>query len=299
MKPSSLQVWLCAIRPATLTAALGPVLVGSALAAADGAFAPAVSAAALGAAVAIQIGTNLVNDWADFAKGADNDERLGPARAVARGWLSGRTVLAAAVLSFLVAGLFGAYLLARAGWPLLLLGLSGIASGVLYTAGPAPLGYRGLGDLFVILYFGVAAVSGTYYAHTGSLSLAALLSSLAVGALATAILVVNNLRDRLTDRAAGKRTLVVRFGPRFGRTEYAGLLLGAYALVVAVALVDAGAGWGFLWPLASLPLALRAIARVGALEGAALNPELGSTALLGLAFSVLLSLGVLVQGGVA
>jgi 1,4-dihydroxy-2-naphthoate octaprenyltransferase len=187
----------------------------------------------------------------------------------------------------------------RAGWPLLVVGASGIVSGVLYTCGPAPLGYRGLGDLFVILYFGVAAVCGTYYAHTGTLSAQALTASLALGALATAILVVNNLRDLVGDRAACKRTLVVRFGPRFGRGEYAALLLSAYVLVALLAVVGGRAGLGFALPLASLPLALRAIHRVAAREGRELNPELGATARLGLIFSALLALGVMLQGGAA
>jgi 1,4-dihydroxy-2-naphthoate octaprenyltransferase len=285
------RIWLSALRPATLPAAAAPVAVGTALAAAqDRAHAPS-ALAALAVALFLQIGTNLHNDGADFARGADGPDRLGPPRAVAQGWLSARRVRRAAWVSFALATLAGLALVARAGWPLLLLGLASVASGYLYTGGRRPLAYLGLGDLFVLLFFGVVAVSGSYYAQAGSLEPAVLASSLAVGSLATAILVVNNLRDRAGDARARKATLVVRFGERFGRLEYATLVIFAYAMVLAVYAIERDAGW--LLPLVSLPIAARQIARMRRLDGAALNPELGATARLGLIFSALLSLGVL------
>jgi 1,4-dihydroxy-2-naphthoate octaprenyltransferase len=288
---SPLGAWLKTIRPATLTAALGPVAVGSALAYRDDAFDAWPALAALAGAVMIQIGTNLFNDWADFDKGADTDARLGPPRAMQRGWLSARQILTGAVLSFGAAIAIGAYLVAHAGWPLIVVGLLSVLCGVLYTGGPAPLAYTGLGDPFVLAFFGVVAVSGTYFVQVKTLTADVLLASIAVGALATAILVVNNLRDRHTDRTAGKRTLVVRFGERFGRIEYVALVAGAYLLPLLALARGGGAGW--LLPLVTLPLAIHRIRRVRKLDGAALNHELAATAQLGLVFNLLLATGVM------
>ncbi len=285
------RAWLAAIRPATLTAAIGPVAVGSALAAADGAFDVLPAAAALAGALLIQIGTNLFNDYADFVKGADTAARLGPPRAVQRGWLTARQVLGGAMGCFALAVIVGLYLVVHAGWPLVVVGALSVACGFAYTGGPAPLAYTGLGDPFVLAFFGVVAVAGTYFVQALTLTPAVIVSGVAVGAVATAILVVNNLRDRHTDRVAGKRTLVVRFGERFGRIEYVVLLAMAYA--VPVALLTAGASAGWLLPLLSLPLAARRVRRVLALDGAALNAELAATAQLGLAFNLLLATGVL------
>ncbi|HHH30993.1 MAG TPA: 1,4-dihydroxy-2-naphthoate polyprenyltransferase, partial [Polyangiaceae bacterium] len=288
--PGAIGAWVQAIRPATLTAALGPVAVGTGLAIADGAFDASVALAALLGATFIQIGTNLYNDYADFMKGADTDERLGPARAVQRGWLGPRAVKVGALLAFAVASLFGAYLIHVAGWPILVIGVLSLVSGVLYTGGPAPLAYTGLGDLFVLAFFGLAAVGGTYYAQAKTIVPEALAGGVAVGLLATAILVVNNLRDRHTDHKAGKRTLVVRFGEAFGRREYVGCIVGAYvtAGVVTVATVLRGEpSWGWLAPLLSMPLAVVETRRVMAADGAALNPRLGGTARLGLIYALL------------
>ncbi|MEZ4442424.1 MAG: 1,4-dihydroxy-2-naphthoate polyprenyltransferase [Polyangiaceae bacterium] len=291
-----LAIWLAAIRPATLTAALGPVAVGSGLALASRRFAPLIAGAALLGAVLIQIGTNLYNDYADFKKGADTEARVGPARAVQRGWLTARQVKLAAYLSFFLAAVVGLYLVAKAGVVLLAIGIASLICGVAYTGGPAPLAYTGLGDLFVMLFFGGAAVCGTYYAQVGSVHLAAVTASLAVGALATAILVVNNLRDRHTDAEAGKRTLVVRFGERFGRLEYSACLVLAYGAVAGMAVVPLLRGDtfapGWLLPWLTLPLAWREHGAVQAADGPALNPRLGGTARLGLLFSLLLAVGV-------
>ncbi len=295
-RPTALEAWLAAIRPATLTAALGPVAVGTALAASDDLLALGPAAAALLGAVMIQIGTNFYNDHADHVRGADTAERLGPARAVQRGWLSSRQILTGSLVAFALATLAGAYLVAVGGLPIALLGVLSIASGIAYTGGPLPLAYVGLGDAFVMAFFGVGAVSGTYFVQAAARGLPAvpshvLAASIAVGALATAILVVNNLRDRHTDAKARKRTLVVRFGRRFGLAEHAGLILLAYAIAPVVAWHEGRPGW--LLPLVSAPLAARCVRDVARAEGAALNPLLGATARVGLAYSLLLAVGVL------
>jgi 1,4-dihydroxy-2-naphthoate octaprenyltransferase len=290
--PSTLRVWMSALRPATLTAAVGPVAVGTALAAAEGRSHVGAALAALFGATWIQIGTNLHNDAADFERGADTAERLGPARATQRGWLSARQVRAAMYASFALATLAGLYLVGLAGWPVVVIGVLSIASAVAYTGGPLPLGYVGLGDAFVLLFFGVVAVCGTYFVQTGTVTLTALLASVAVGTLATAILVVNNLRDRRTDRHAGKRTLVVRFGARFGHVEFVALLVVAYLLPVALFVHGGATHLGWLLPLLSLPLAWREARAVLSRDGEALNPHLGGTARVGLLFNLLLALGV-------
>ena len=278
-----MRAWIAAIRPATLTAAVGPVAVGTALAHADGLPRWPAALAALAGAVLIQVGTNLVNDLADFRRGADDVDRLGPPRAVQQGWLTERAVAWGAAAAFVGAAVFGGYLVWLGGWPIAALGLASVGAGVAYTAGPWPLGYHGLGDLFVLAFFGVAAVCGTYYVQAGAVRGAALAAGLAVGALATAILVVNNLRDRHTDARVGKRTLAVRFGGRFARLEYGVLRGAAYG-------ISAAAGW--LAPLLTLPWAVIQILAVGRADGAALNPHLLRTAQLGLLFCGLLALGV-------
>ena len=291
-KPGNLVVWIAAIRPATLTAAVGPVLVGTALAQAAQVLRPLVALAALVGALLIQIGTNLFNDYADFEKGADTADRLGPARATQKGWLTPRQVLAGSIGALAAAFAVGIYLVTVGGWPIVAIGLASLACAVLYTGGPYPLAYTGLGDLFVFLFFGLVAVGGTYYLQAEAVSADALWAGAALGLLGTAILVVNNLRDRHGDAAAAKRTLVVRFGARFGRGEYVAVVLGAYALLgVAVALGHASPGW--LLPMISLPLALRRVRAIYTKDGRALNPELGATAKLGFLFSVLLAIGAI------
>jgi 1,4-dihydroxy-2-naphthoate octaprenyltransferase len=285
------RAWLSAIRPATLPAAAGPIAVGTALAVADGRAHALTAALCLVVALLLQIGVNLHNDAADFARGADAADRLGPPRAVAQGWLAPKAVARAAVIAFGLAAIGGLGLVLRGGVPLLLLGLCSIAAALAYTGGRAPLAYRGLGDVFVLLFFGVVAVCGSYYAQAKTLAIVPLVCSLAVGSLATAILVVNNLRDRDADARANKRTLVVRYGARFGRIEYAALMAFAYAVPVALFVVSESLGW--LLPLATLPLAARQLWRVNKSDGALLNAELGATARLGLAFSALLAVGVL------
>jgi 1,4-dihydroxy-2-naphthoate octaprenyltransferase len=294
-RPSTLRVWLLATRPQTLTAGLVPVMVGTAFAVRDGVAHAGAAAAALLGALAIQIGTNLFNDSEDFRRGADTAERLGPARATQRGWLTPRQVLTGCALAFAMAFAAGGFLVFRAGWPLFALGLTSVVCGLAYTGGPAPLAYHGLGDLFVMLFFGIAAVCGTYYVQAFGVPFPVILASLAVGALATCILVVNNLRDRETDARASKRTLAVRYGAAFVRAEYAALLALAYA--VPLTLVFHARGHAvLLLPLLSLPLAFRELAAIHRKDGAALNPHLGGAARLGLVYGALLSAGALLSG---
>lgn len=290
-RPSTMRVWWLALRPATLTAAVGPVFVGSAVAVSHGVFAAGPAWAALVGAMLIQIATNLFNDWADFEKGADTDQRLGPARASQMGWLAAKHVLVGGVVASGLAALVGVYLIAVAGWPIVVIGVASLACAFLYTAGPYPLGYHGLGDVFVLLFFGFVAVAGTYYVQAGTVSVDALWAGAAVGLPATAILVVNNLRDRVTDGAAGKRTLVARFGDRFGRVEYVALVLGAYLVLLGPVATGGAVGW--LAPAITLPLAIARIRAVWRASGKELNPELGRTAKWGLLFSVVLGLGVM------
>lgn len=291
-RPVGWRLWLLAARPATLLAAFVPVLVGTALAAADQAARYDVALAALLGAVAIQIGTNFFNDYADFKSGADTAARLGPTRVTQRGWVTPKQVVGASIGAFAAATACGVYLLWAAGWPVVAIGLLSIAAGVAYTGGPYPLGYRGLGDVFVFVFFGLVAVCATYYLQALRLSSACVGAAAAIGALSTAIIVVNNLRDRHTDAPAGKRTLAVRFGAAFARSEYAALLALAYVLPCAIWWLGwGGAGW--LLPLASLPLAWRATRAIRRLDGAALNPWLGRTARLEAVFGVLLAIGVL------
>lgn len=284
------QAWLSAVRPATLTAAVGPVLVGTALAADAGAVNLVAAGAALLGAMLLQVGCNLFNDAADFAKGADTEARIGPTRAVQAGLLTERQVRWASGLTFAAVVPIGLYLAWVGGWVFMGIGLAGIAAGILYTGGPYPLGYIGLGDLFVMLFFGLAAVCGTYYLQTLSMTGEVIWQALCVGALATAILVVNNLRDRHTDRAAGKRTLAVLWGERFARAEYTALL--SFALVVPIVLALTGAGWGRVLPVLTLPVVVVQIRALWIEDGAALNPHLGRTAKLGLVYSALLAVGV-------
>jgi 1,4-dihydroxy-2-naphthoate octaprenyltransferase len=285
-------VWLLACRPATLVAAFVPVAVGAACAVADAHFRAGPALAALLGAVFIQIGTNLANDVYDFERGADTAERLGPTRAVQAGLLTRGQVRAGMVIAFGLATLAGAYLTAVCGPWVVAVGLVSIACGVAYTGGPFPLGYHGLGDVFVFAFFGVVAVCGTTRAETGQVSALALWASLPVGALATAILVVNNLRDRETDAKAGKRTLAVRWGATAAVAEYALLLALAYAVPVGVAVSRHSPS--ALLPLLTLPLAVPLLRAVARERGRDLNRRLGGTARLlllhGIGWAVGLSL---------
>jgi 1,4-dihydroxy-2-naphthoate octaprenyltransferase len=288
--PSLVATWIRAARPATLTAALVPVMVGTAVAHATGGARWDTALAALLGACAIQIGTNFANDVFDAEKGADTEARLGPVRAVAAGLLSARAMRLAMIAAFAAATLFGSYLVWTSGWPIVVIGALSIASGIAYTGGPYPLGYNGLGDVFVMIFFGFVAVLGTVVVQTGELPPLGWAAAVPVGAIATAILVVNNVRDRATDVHAGKRTLIVRFGRRFGELEYAGLLALAYVVPIALAVLR-GSAWIAL-PLASAPIAVALVRRLLREEGAPLNATLAGTAKLLLLHGVLFSIGL-------
>jgi 1,4-dihydroxy-2-naphthoate octaprenyltransferase len=285
---SGLRAWMLAIRVPTLSAALVPVLVGTALAMRDYRVSAAVFAVTLCAALLIQIGTNLTNDLFDFQKGADTGERLGPVRVVQSGLISQKQVAIASAVSFGIAIVLGLYLVMVGGWPIVAIGLAAVASGIAYTGGPWPLGYHGLGDVFVFVFFGIVAVLGTFYLQAGTINGAAIMASLPVAMLVTAILVVNNLRDVDTDRRAGKRTLAVRFGPGATRLEYAVLVLGAYVIAAAIWLGGANSAWAML-PWLTLPLGLKLVRYVWRQDGAPLNLALRQTAGLHLIFGVLLA----------
>ena len=286
----SLRTWLLAARPKTLTAAVVPVVVGTGLALGQGMAVLWPALAALAGAMLIQIGTNLTNDYYDFRKGADTHERVGPTRVTQSGLIAPQTVLAAGAGCFALATLVGISLVARGGWPFVVIGLASVLAGWAYTGGPYPLGYHGLGDLFVMAFFGLVAVPGTFYAQALQLVPGVWPAAVAVGATGTMILVVNNLRDLETDARAGKQTLVVRFGRAFGRAEYVALLI--VALAMPVTMVALGwARWPVLLALLATPLAWPPLSRVLRTTGAALNPALGTTARFQAAFGLLLSLG--------
>ncbi|MGZ6098296.1 MAG: 1,4-dihydroxy-2-naphthoate polyprenyltransferase [Myxococcaceae bacterium] len=285
-----LRTWLLAARPKTLTAAVVPVVVGTGLAMGQGMAVLWPALAALAGAMLIQIGTNHTNDYYDFRKGADTHERVGPTRVTQSGLISPSTVLAAGAACFALAMLVGVSLVLRCGWPFVAIGLASVLAGWAYTGGPYPLGYHGLGDLFVMVFFGLVAVPGTFYAQALQLVPAVWPAAVAVGATGTMILVVNNLRDADTDARAGKHTLVVRFGRSFGRAEYVTLL--GVALAMPVLMVAAGwARWPVLLALLAAPLAWPPLSRVLGMTGAALNPALGTTARFQAAYGLLLAAG--------
>lgn len=283
-----------AARPRTLPAAVAPVLVGTALAWSEGSLDWLAFAAALLGALFIQVGTNLSNDYSDARRGADTEERLGPVRVTAGGLVPPRQVLIATYASFGLAVLFGIYLIAVAGPVLLLIGAASILAGVLYTGGPRPYGYEGFGELFVFTFFGLVAVTGSYYVQRLSLEWEAFALAVPVGLLASAILVVNNVRDLDTDRQAGKRTLAVRLGRERTRRLFAAMVALAYVTALVPWLFGSLGPWVLLI-LLTLPIAVPLVRTVSThSDGPTLNEALARTGLLEFAFCVLLSAGVLI-----
>ncbi|MGA1845222.1 MAG: 1,4-dihydroxy-2-naphthoate polyprenyltransferase [bacterium] len=280
-----------ASRPKTLWAALSPVIIGTALAFADGALhLPSALAAAFGA-IMIQIGTNLSNDYFDYLKGADQADRLGPKRVTQAGLIKPKAVKRGFMLVYGLAFAAGLYLTWRGGWPILVLCILSIASGILYTAGPFPLGYHGLGDLFVLIFFGLVAVGGTYYVQALRITRQVMIAGIAPGLMSTAILTVNNLRDIDTDRKAGKRTLAVRFGKRFARMEYLMSILGACLVPALLVLCCPGHAYA-LAATAVFLLAIPSITRVFREEpGPVFNVILAHTGRLLFIYSILFSIG--------
>ncbi len=297
-RPSAVRIWLMAARLRTLPAAIAPVLVGTSLALGNGTFHPLTFVAALLGAVFIQVGTNLSNDYSDARRGADTEDRLGPVRVTAGGLVPPRQVLIATYVTFGLAVLCGIYLIAVAGWELLAVGAASILAGVLYTGGPRPYGYEGLGELFVFLFFGIVAVAGSYFVQVQQLPWEAFVCAVPVGLLASAILVVNNVRDIDTDRRAGKRTLAVRLGRERTRGLYVAMLAGAFITAPLPWPLGSMNAW-LLLPWLAAPLAL-AVARVvrTRTDGASLNGALARTGMLQLVFCLLYSAGILAAGGI-
>jgi len=291
--PSGLRIWLMAARIRTLPAAVAPVLVGTSVAIERGVLRPGTFIAALLGSIFIQIGTNLANDYSDARRGADAEDRVGPVRVTAGGLVPPRQVLIATYVTFGLAVVCGLYLVVFAGIELLIVGVASIAAGVLYTGGPKPYGYEGLGELFVFLFFGVVAVTGSTFAQLQSWPWQAFVLSIPVGLLAAAILVVNNVRDLDSDKRAGKRTLAVRLGRERGRTIYALMVYGAYVAAPLPWLLGALSPWLAL-PWLTLPLAIKLVRTVREhADGPTLNAMLAQTGVLQLAFCLLLSAGVL------
>lgn len=286
------KVWLLAARPKTLPAAVAPVIIGTAMAhgMGIGVHWPSVVAALLGA-VLIQIGTNFANDYYDFVKGADTADRIGPARATQAGWIAPNRMRNAFVLVFALALLPGAYIIGRGGVPFIIIGLVSIACGILYTGGPYPLGYIGLADLFVLVFFGPVAVGGTYYLHALSISRDVVIAGLAPGLISTALLTVNNLRDIEQDRAAGKKSLAVRFGRGFARAEYVAAIVIAAGIIPAYFALTRRDYWFYAVPVlcaAAAASPVRAVLR--STDGPTLNNALAATGKLLLVFSAAFAL---------
>lgn len=292
VRAGSRQAWIMAMRPQTLPVSVGPVLVGTAVAFIEGRFRIGPALAAAAGALLLQIGSNLANDVFDFEKGADTEHRIGPPRAAQLGLLSPAALKRGMFFVFGLAMLIGVYLSVVAGPVIIALGLISIAAAIAYTGGPWPLGYHGLGDVAVFLFFGFAAVVGTTFVQVGAVPSLAWIAALPVGGLATAILVVNNLRDVETDRVAGKRTLAVRLGRSGARREWAVLVGGAYVLTLAPALL-LGVGPWILLPWLSAPRAYSLWRVVRSSEsGPELNMALAGTAKLSAIFSLLFAIGL-------
>lgn len=282
---------MLAIRPRTLPAAASGVIMGSALAWHDGFLRLDAAVACLLSALLLQIGSNLANDVFDFERGTDTPERSGPIRVTQAGLLTPAQIKRGLIIVFSLAALFGAYLAWRGGWLIILIGLAAILAALAYTAGPFPLGYHGLGDLFVFLFFGIAAVAGTYYVQAGFVSVAAWWMTIPPGLIITAILVVNNLRDLESDRKAGKRTLAVIIGAQATKIQYLLCILAAY-LVIPVAAWWEIIPWSSLLAWFSLPLALRSARLLLTERGRPLNIALAGTGQTALLFSILFWLGL-------
>jgi len=287
-----MNLWILAARPRTLGAAVVPVLAGAALAAGTGAFDTVATILIVICAVLIQIATNFFNDAIDHAKGADTAERLGPVRVTSAGLLSARAVLTMGFIVLVLAVLFSLPLVVRGGWPILALGAVSLLLTYAYTGGPLPLAYLGLGEIFVIIFFGLASLAGTFYLNTLEMSASALLAGLQIGLHSSVLLAVNNLRDIDGDRAVGKMTLAARFGMNFARRENAALVLAPF--VLGILWLPLGYLWVFLIPLVTLPPAWwLARACLAASPGREVNQLLAQAAALHAAFGLCLALGFL------
>ncbi len=289
---SSVEKWMMASRPKTLLAAFVPVIIGSSLAVADGVFNPAAAFIALLCSALIQIGTNFVNDLYDFLAGTDTKERVGPTRVLAAGLVSVKEMKIAITLVFGVTFLCGLYLVYLGGWVILLIGILSILSGIAYTAGPYPLAYNGLGDIFVFVFFGLVGTAGAYYVQSLHFTTLSILTAIPVGALITNILIVNNYRDIEQDKANGKNTLAVLFGRKFSQVQYSAFLIISYIVPVLVYIFFRQSVFVFL-PILSLPLSVKLVKMIYTYDGAQLNETLELTAKLSGIYGILFSAGLI------
>lgn len=289
---SKLESWVLASRPKTLLAALVPVIIGSSIAEHHNVFNPAAALIALLCSILIQIGTNFVNDLYDFISGKDTEKRLGPTRALASGLISVKEMKIAIFLVFALTFILGLYLVYLGGMIILLIGILSIIAGIAYTAGPYPLAYNGLGDIFAFLFFGLVGTVGTYYVQSGEFNIIAIWASIPVGALITNILVVNNYRDIEEDKSNGKNTLAVKLGKKFARFQYLAFMVLSYSILFVVYFTYNRDLFVFL-PMLSLPLAIKLIRMIYKYQGTELNKTLELTAKLSLIYGVLFAAGIL------
>lgn len=288
---SAFRIWLLAARPKTLPAGIVPVLVAGAMAyGANGFHLPSFLAALFGS-IMIQIGTNYANDLFDYRKQTDTAERIGPMRVTQAGLATPRQTAIAALIVFTLALLAGIYLVSRGGWPIVIIGLSSILFGVLYTAGPLALGYIGIADLFVLIFFGPVALAGTYYVQTLTISWPVIIAGLPFGMISVAILVVNNLRDIDTDQKGGKRTLAVRYGRKFARYQYFIMLLGAALIPIVMTLTDNAGSYLPIIAIYLLMARSTIITVFTSVDGETLNNTLAATGRLLIVFGLLFSIG--------
>jgi 1,4-dihydroxy-2-naphthoate octaprenyltransferase len=294
MTNPTLKTWLLAIRPKTLPASVAPVIIGTAMAIGDGIAHFPTALLCLCASLAIQIGTNLANDYYDFKKGTDTTERIGPIRVTQSGLIKPDIVKLAYIISFCIAGVLSIWLVYRGGWPIAVIGILAVLSGIFYTAGPCPLGYIGLGDLFVFIFFGPVAVGGTYYVQSYEMNMAVVLSGLAPGFLSVAILSINNLRDIASDHKAGKNTLAVRFGRPFAIYECLVSIISASLVPVLIYILIED----HILILTCVFLSLFAIPTMKTVsaksDGPSLNGALAHTGRLLIVYSILFSIGWIV-----
>lgn len=293
-RPSPISIWLHAIRPRIMPAAIAPIVVGTAVAVHEGAFIWWVALLALCTSILLQIGSNLANDAIDAKRGADTVERTGPTRMTATGLLTYKQVMNATWIALGLAMCTGIPLIIHGGWPFVALGIAAVISALAYTAGPFPIGYHGLGEVFVFLFFGLAAVTGTAYLQTGELTGLALMASIPPGAMIVGILIVNNYRDREGDALANKRTVAVRIGAKNTRIEYY-IMLG---LTLVTPFVFWALGWLNAWALLTVlswPMFRQLVQHIQTYQGRQLNKTLGLTCITGFVFSVLLGIALILS----
>ncbi|MHB8278450.1 MAG: 1,4-dihydroxy-2-naphthoate polyprenyltransferase [Candidatus Humimicrobiaceae bacterium] len=290
-KLAKIKIWLASTRPRTLPAASAPVIMGLALAFYDVRISVLIAVFTLISALLIQIGTNLANDYFDFIKGTDTDKRVGPVRLIQAKMIKKNEMLAAFIITFAIAIFFGVFLVMRGGYPVLIIGFFAVLFGILYTAGPAPLGYIGLGDIFVFIFFGLISVVGTYYLQALRVNYVVFIASIAPGLLSTAILTANNIRDIKTDSQSGKKTLIVRFGYNFGIFEYLFCVIAAHLIPIVLVLITRSHYFSLISVLAII-LAIKPVKLIlSKSDPKSLIPVLGATSQMLLIFSVLFSIG--------